>query len=56
MAPARRGTNSDSLDIGSDGNGTLTIRNGTADAVAGIIGFIGNYPGGGRHVTINSIG
>ena len=48
-------TNSDSLDIGSDGNGTLTIRNGAA-VVAGAIGFIGNYPGGVGTVTIDGIG
>ena len=48
-------TNSNSLDIGSDGNGTLTIRNGAA-VVAGAIGFIGNYPGGVGTVTIDGIG
>jgi T5SS/PEP-CTERM-associated repeat protein/autotransporter-associated beta strand protein len=48
-------TNSSALDIGSDGNGTLTIRNGAA-VVGGTVGFIGNYPGGVGTVTIDGVG
>ena len=48
-------TNSGTLDVGSHGNGTLTIRNGAA-VVAGTTGYIGNWPGGIGTVTIDGIG
>lgn len=48
-------TNSNSLDIGSHGNGTLTIRNGAA-VTTGIVGYIGNWPGGSGTVMIDGIG